>query len=88
MILKRKQMSEEPFSFKSQYKQGAKSVKCIPGGAGCRGLIGYNLITPEDRLIAAPPLEKKEMTKEKMTKEKMPRMTKEMPKMTKEKNTL
>jgi len=30
------------------------------------------LITPEERLIAKPPLEKKEMTKEKM-----PKMTKE-----------
>lgn len=39
-------MGEDPFSFKSQWKTG-RTIKAVPGGAGGRGDIGQNYLTPE-----------------------------------------
>lgn len=69
MILKRTKMTNEPFSFKSQYKQGAKSVKAIPGGAGGHGDHRMSYLTDEEKLAVRPPIEKKEL-KEKAQKDK------------------
>lgn len=77
IILKRTQMSNEPFSFKSQYKAGAKSLKVIPGGGGGHGDHIQSWLTDEQKLMISPPIQKTEKGA----------MTKEMPK-TKEANTL
>lgn len=79
IMLKRRNMTDEPFSFTSQYKAG-RVVNRIPGGAGGRGEYGMHYLTEEDILKVRPPIEKTE-TKEKtgMTKEKMPMTKEKMP---------
>lgn len=58
-------MSENSFSFQSQFKTG-KVIKAIPGGAGDWGDHHQSYLTPEQILIVKPPLTKeKVMTKEK-----------------------
>jgi len=49
-------MSNEPFSFKSQYKAGI--VKNLQGGGGGRGDYDIKWYTPEEKLAIYPPITK------------------------------
>ena len=54
ILLKRTRMSDETFSFKSEWKTG-KQVKMVPGGGGDWGDHHNTFLTPEEYLIVKPP---------------------------------
>ena len=57
ILLKRTSMSDETFSFKSEWKTG-KEVKMLPGGAGDWGDHNNKFLSDEEYLIVKPPIQK------------------------------
>lgn len=55
ILLKRTKMSDNTFSFQSQWKPG-NVIKAIPGGAGDHGDHRQNYLTEEQWALAKPPL--------------------------------
>lgn len=66
ILLKRTNMSENSFSFQSQWKTG-RVIKAIPGGGGNHGDHIQSWLTAEQVQIVKPPLPPKTQTKETKT---------------------